>query len=382
MTFRFCSRRLHALAGRTRIAGRRLSVGLCNERSSFRIPNSGLRIPNCRPVARRFCRNDTAGTGFAHRHFTLLRQGDPRVLPRDLSGSRCQAFLAFDLVRHRQDVSAMSATNRKSAGLQNHRRTAQTRREEKPLCREFHVAAPGTKLVASPGRQIRKFRNRQSAIRQFPWLFAPIPKPRPCSPRAKFCTSSAPADRFRDCAVLVRNLDDYHKPLARVFRRYEIPFFLDRRESVAHHPLAELTRSALRTVAFDWPHDDWFAALKAGFSPVDETEIDQLENAALEFGWHGKKWREPIQIADDPGLAKSLERLRQKILPPFENFAAQLARSQQPADRRRNSPTLCVELWDELRRGRDLGKLEPARTGKFVTRHSVTRHSIRPFGNR
>ena len=70
--------------------------------------------------------------------------------------------------------------------------------------------------------------------------------------------------RFRDCAVLVRNLENYHQPLARVFRRYEIPFFLDRRENVAHHPLAELTRSALRTVAGDWRHDDWFAALKAG----------------------------------------------------------------------------------------------------------------------
>ncbi len=101
-------------------------------------------------------------------------------------------------------------------------------------------------------------------------------------------------NRFRDCAVLVRNLDNYHQPLARVFRRYEIPFFLDRRESVAHHPLAELTRSALRTVAFDWQHNDWFAALKAGFCPVDETEIDRLENAALEFGWRGKKWREPL----------------------------------------------------------------------------------------
>jgi hypothetical protein len=26
---------------------------------------------------------------------------------------------------------------------------------------------------------------------------------------------------------------------------------------------------------------------------VTETEIDRLENAALEFGWRGKKWREP-----------------------------------------------------------------------------------------
>ncbi len=80
-------------------------------------------------------------------------------------------------------------------------------------------------------------------------------------------------NRFRDCAVLVRQLDGYHQALARIFRRYDIPFFLDRRESVAHHPLAELTRNALRTVANDWNnHEDWFATLKAGFSPVDETK--------------------------------------------------------------------------------------------------------------
>jgi ATP-dependent helicase/nuclease subunit B len=132
--------------------------------------------------------------------------------------------------------------------------------------------------------------------------------------------------RFRDVAVLVRDLDGYHKPVARVFRRYGIPFFLDRRESVAHHPLAELTRSSLRTVTFDWLHDDWFAVLKAGFSPVDETEIDRLENEVLARGWHGSKWREPLQIVENPELSKSLERLREIILPPFQNFAAQLAR--------------------------------------------------------
>ena len=131
--------------------------------------------------------------------------------------------------------------------------------------------------------------------------------------------------RFRDAAVLVRSLDGYHKPLERAFRRYGIPFFLDRREFMAHHPLAELTRSALRTVTFDWPHDDWFAALKAGFSPVDETDIDRLENEALARGWRGAKWREPVQIADNPELEKFLERLRKKMLPPFEHLATQFA---------------------------------------------------------
>jgi ATP-dependent helicase/nuclease subunit B len=148
-------------------------------------------------------------------------------------------------------------------------------------------------------------------------------------------------NRFRDCAILVRNLENYHKPLAREFRRYGIPFFLDRRESVAHHPLAELTRSALRTVAFDWRQDDWFAALKAGFSPVNEDTIDTLENAALEFGWRGKKWREPL-----PDEAS--EQLRTIVFPPFEKFSAQLTKINSKPNGTQLA-TVLRELWRDLR---------------------------------
>jgi len=148
--------------------------------------------------------------------------------------------------------------------------------------------------------------------------------------------------RFRDCAVLVRNLDGYHKPLARAFRRYGVPFFLDRRESVAHHALAELSRSAFRTVAFDWLHDDWFATLKTGFSGVEEIEIDRLENAALEYGWRGKKWLEPLPAGD-----ASLELLRKRILPPFEDFARQLTRQQNRPTGERLAGAF-RKLWDAL----------------------------------
>jgi ATP-dependent helicase/nuclease subunit B len=148
-------------------------------------------------------------------------------------------------------------------------------------------------------------------------------------------------NRFRDCAILVRNLENYHKPLAREFRRYGIPFFLDRRESVSHHPLAELTRSALRTIIFDWRQDDLFAALKSGFCDCDETEIDRLENAALEFGWRGKKWREPLPD-------ENLERLRKIIFPPFENFHEQLAKLKfQPNGKQ--LAEIFRELWSDLK---------------------------------
>ena len=148
-------------------------------------------------------------------------------------------------------------------------------------------------------------------------------------------------NRFRDCAVLVRQLDGYHKPLARIFRRYGIPFFLDRRESVAHHPLAELTRNALRTVAFDWQNDDWFAALKTGFSSVRDELIDDLENRALEFGWRGKKWREPLPD-------ESCERVREIVIPPLEQFHKRLGqKSFQPTGA--ELAEALRQLWSDLK---------------------------------
>jgi ATP-dependent helicase/nuclease subunit B len=129
--------------------------------------------------------------------------------------------------------------------------------------------------------------------------------------------------RFRECAVIVRSLEPCHATLARVFRRYGIPFFLDRRESVAHHPLAELTRFAVRTVAFNWRHDDWLGALKSGLVRAREADLDWLENAALQFGWEGNVWRQPITLPANVSLAERGEQLRQGIVPPFDAFTQQ-----------------------------------------------------------
>ncbi len=153
--------------------------------------------------------------------------------------------------------------------------------------------------------------------------------------------------RYREITVLARKLDGYHEPLVSVFTRYEIPFFLDRRESVAHHPLAELTRNALRTVTTGWQHDDWFAALKTGLVPVPESDIDHLENEALAHGWKGSIWGKPLTLPDEPDVAAKLERVRAKIVPPFHKLAQQLSL----AGRRPTGPQLADALrvfWKAL----------------------------------
>lgn len=139
--------------------------------------------------------------------------------------------------------------------------------------------------------------------------------------------------RYRECAVLARSLEGYHDVLRRVFTRHEIPFFLDRREPVAHHPLAELTRFALRTAAFGWRQEDWFGALKSGLVPADETELDQLENEALARGWEGRAtWQQPLRFdaEEDTALVGDLEKLRQRLVPPFSRLADALTGANPP----------------------------------------------------
>jgi ATP-dependent helicase/nuclease subunit B len=152
--------------------------------------------------------------------------------------------------------------------------------------------------------------------------------------------------RFRECAVLLRSLEGYHDVLRRIFSRYGIPFFMDRREPSAHHPLAELTRNALRVAAFDWRHEDWFGALKTGLVTHDEEAVDRLENEALARGWKGATWTTPFPNED--GTLEMAERLRRQWVAPFLRFAGNLARD---GRLRPTGPQLAGalrELWREL----------------------------------
>jgi ATP-dependent helicase/nuclease subunit B len=128
--------------------------------------------------------------------------------------------------------------------------------------------------------------------------------------------------RYREIAVLMRNLDDYNDLIRRIFCNYEIPFFIDRRESVSHHPVAELIRYALRLVAYNWRSEDLFGALKLGFAPASDFEIDWLENEAIANGWSGKFWQLPLQLdsTQSDEEIRRLDELLNRVVEPLVKF--------------------------------------------------------------
>jgi len=125
--------------------------------------------------------------------------------------------------------------------------------------------------------------------------------------------------RYKDIAVILRDFAHYDLIIETVFFDYEIPFFLDRKRTVLHHPLVELVRSALETVAEDWSYQAVFRYLKTDLTGLSREEVDLLENYVLAYGIKGRKWydEKPWQYGKEAGYLNKLRQKAKKELEPF-----------------------------------------------------------------
>lgn len=157
--------------------------------------------------------------------------------------------------------------------------------------------------------------------------------------------------RYRDIAILVRNASEYHDLIDKIFEDYEIPFFIDQKRSMLHHPVLELIRSSLDVITGNWRYEAVFRVVKTDlFYPVEQEpadfreEMDRLENFVLANGIQGGKWtqKEPwkyrrIRGLDDAEAAQTdkemkqeeqLNRLRSMISEPIHRLQKRLKKAE------------------------------------------------------
>jgi len=100
--------------------------------------------------------------------------------------------------------------------------------------------------------------------------------------------------RWNEMAVMTRDLTGYHELITQVFTSYEIPYFLDHKRSVLHHPLIELIQSISEVAESNWGYEPLFRCLKTDFFPLPRDNIDRLENYVIEHGIHGEDWNRNV----------------------------------------------------------------------------------------
>ncbi|RME41315.1 MAG: hypothetical protein D6788_01480, partial [Planctomycetota bacterium] len=116
--------------------------------------------------------------------------------------------------------------------------------------------------------------------------------------------------RYRDVAVIVRDLEPYHDLLAAALRARGVPYFIDRRRPIAHHPLVEAIRAALLTVRDACSLESMRLVLKTDLLPLSRDRADLLENYLLAHGlsgydaWQGEDWTYPPDGERMPREAK------------------------------------------------------------------------------
>jgi ATP-dependent helicase/nuclease subunit B len=100
----------------------------------------------------------------------------------------------------------------------------------------------------------------------------------------------ADGQRLRDIAVLARDLNPYHDLIAASFAEHDLPCFIDRRRSAAHHPLIRFVRLLPTLAGGQWPHDTVIGLLKSGLLAASPSEADEVENYVLAHRIRGSAW--------------------------------------------------------------------------------------------
>ncbi|WP_160058161.1 helicase-exonuclease AddAB subunit AddB [Alkalicoccus saliphilus] len=152
--------------------------------------------------------------------------------------------------------------------------------------------------------------------------------------------------RYRDIAVMTRNVEAYRSYIETIFPLEKIPFFMDNKKSALDHPLTEFIKSALETIEKGWPYEAVFRMIKTEllFKEIGGEEREQadiLENYVLARGIRGKKWyeEEPWDYFVDPAeedadnRVKTLEELRSNLIKPVRNFEKNMKKARSVRER-------------------------------------------------
>ncbi len=153
--------------------------------------------------------------------------------------------------------------------------------------------------------------------------------------------------RWRDAAVLLRDIEPYRDLITDIFGDYDIPFFIDCKRNMMHHPLVEFIRSSLECVIKDWLYEPLFRCLKTDLLPLTRDETDRLENYVLAHGIRGsakwsEEWRfgkrysldEETELGDNETLELAQINLaRQKVYDAFGVYTSEMQDSSCVQDR-------------------------------------------------
>ena len=127
--------------------------------------------------------------------------------------------------------------------------------------------------------------------------------------------------RYKDIAIITKNIDMYSSLVRSIFSKYNIPVFIDEKRDLNQNIIVQYLLSILEIFTTNYSSEAMFNYIKLGFLDFEEDELFKLENYCIKWGVKRNKWKENFKYElENENKKQDIERLneiRKKIITPL-----------------------------------------------------------------
>ena len=130
--------------------------------------------------------------------------------------------------------------------------------------------------------------------------------------------------RYKDIAIITKDLGTYSHLCKAIFEKYDIPVFLDEKKQLNQNNLAQYLLAILEIFAKNWSYEAVFSYIKTGFLNLEDDEIALLENFCRKWGIKGNKWLEEWNYEEKTPQTEEkmqiIEAARKQVVIPLQKL--------------------------------------------------------------
>lgn len=126
--------------------------------------------------------------------------------------------------------------------------------------------------------------------------------------------------RYKDIAVITRNIDTYSSLVRSIFEEYKIPVFIDEKRDLNQNMIVQYILSIFEIFSSNFSREAVFNYLKIGFSDIEQDDIFKLENYCIKWGIKQNKWKNDFKYGINEKTKEEIDylnSLRKEIIDPL-----------------------------------------------------------------
>lgn len=127
--------------------------------------------------------------------------------------------------------------------------------------------------------------------------------------------------KYNEIGIIAENTEEYAYDAKSIFRKYDIPLFVDEKKELNQNILVKFITSMLDIFSKNWSYEAVFNYIKSGLLNISEDDIFLLENYCIKWGIKGSKWyNRKFDYENVNDVQDKLEILRNQIVSLLMEF--------------------------------------------------------------